>query len=126
MALEVKDRLLIRLKAGENVWRHCVIAGAAEELSHRVLTPSRVVRLIDFSDANINHIIPWDEETLPGRLKKAACFLDVDGPGGKFTPEEIERAIKLAASRGEGLTSAGQARQGPAYPRCWRQGGQRE
>ena len=65
-----------------------------------------MVRLVDFSDANIDHITPWDEETLPSRLKKADCFLDVDGPGGEFTPEEIGHAIKLAASRGEGKIPA--------------------
>ena len=81
------------LKTGEKRWRHCVVVSSAMGVQHVVLMPARRLRLMDFSDQNIDKMLLWDGKSLPKGVKKKEAFLDVDSPKGAFRKEELEAAV---------------------------------
>ena len=97
MALKPRDHVLLLLKTGnggDKFWRHGVILDEASGVHHQVLTGSRVVREIDFSNKGVSKIVPFDGETLPRQIKRKDAYLDIDSPKGMFSHEEIEKAIE--------------------------------
>ena len=93
MAVEPGDHLLVLLKTGEKKWRHSVVLSRADGVFHSVLTPSRAVRRLDFSGADIQKIAVWDGKNLPKSSKRENTFLDLDAAQGQFTTVEIQAAI---------------------------------
>ena len=106
MALEPGDHVLLKLRtgdyearrgAGEALWRHAVILDRAEGVFHQVLSPTRAVRKVGFSDKNIVEILLWNGTKLPGRVSRKMCRLDTDTTQGRFTAFEVKEAIDRMA-----------------------------
>ena len=70
-----------------------MVVSSAMGVQHVVLTPARRLRLMDFSDQNIDKMLLWDGKSLPKGVKKKEAFLDVDSPKGAFRKEELEAAV---------------------------------
>lgn len=113
----MRDHLLIQLKTGDQKLRHCIVVGILERLSHRVLTPTRQVRLQDFSDDAISRILPCDGVTLPRTVSRSDCHIDLDSAAGAFSSDEVERAIAMATRREAGALAAAPAAAAPAVRR---------
>ncbi len=99
MALSVGEHLLIRYKTGDRRWRHGVIVSPAFGASHKVLTPARVIRDVDFASTDIDKILAWDGVTLPKKVKPADAFIDLNSKQGTFSQAEIDDAVKGAEPR---------------------------
>ncbi len=94
MSLQPGDHVLLKYRTGDVRWRHAVILDKADGTYHRILTPARVVRRVDFAAADLDKIAAWDGVTPPKKLKAKDMFLDSDSVEGKFTKDEIQAEIR--------------------------------
>ncbi len=97
MSLLPHDHVLLQYRTGDTRWRHAVILEKADGVFHRVFTPARVVRRVDFSDPQLAHIVAFDGTNLSKKIDRKRAFLDVDSAKGKFSKREIDTAIRALA-----------------------------
>ena len=119
MSLLPGDHVLLEMKNGDGKLRHCVILTEADETNHLVLTVSRAMRDVDFSDRSVSRILLFDGTVVPVGIAAGDCVLDSSHARGKFTKEEVDCAMREADD--EGPRPAPGLPGGP--PRDWPSGG---
>ena len=97
MSLLPHDHALLQYRTGDTRWRHAVILEKADGVFHRVFTPARVVRRVDFSDPQLANIVAFDGTNLSKKIDRKRAFLDVDSAKGKFSKREIDTATQALA-----------------------------
>ena len=82
-ALTADEHVLIK-KRGDVLYRHGVAVSDAWGTSHQVLTPSRVVELVDFTGKSLVGVKLWDGKSLPRSLRPPDATVARDSTLGYF------------------------------------------
>ena len=96
---KLRKHVLVRFKGDPVLLHHRVVVGVSER-GVAVISPDRVVHLVRLQLGDrYDRIVNWDGSRLPRGITSKQCYRDRDSKRGKFTPDDIDRAIISAKEK---------------------------